>query len=363
MELKKVTLHTVHEQLGAKMVPFAGFSMPLKYSSDIEEHTCVRNGVGIFDVSHMGEFLVEGEKALDLLQYITSNDVSKLKNGQAQYSYFPNDTGGIIDDILVYKHNDTKYMVVVNASNIEKDWKWICKQNHFGATVHNISDSLSLFAVQGPKACLCLQSITEIHLESIPYYHFAIGNIGGIEDVVISATGYTGAGGFELYVKNEYAAHLWNAILACGKTFHIQPIGLGARDTLRLEMGYCLYGNDIDETTSPIEAGLTWVTKFTKKFINDAFLLRQKERGVEKKLVGILMEERSIPRSHYEIYNLQNECIGTITSGCYSPTLQRGIAMGYVKNIFSKLDTEVFIKIREKFVRAKITKTPFLQMK
>jgi len=360
-ELKKVALNDVHVALGGKMVPFAGYYMPVRYSSDLDEHHTVRNAVGVFDVSHMGEFMVEGPGALPLIQNVTSNDASKLADGQAQYSCLPNDKGGIVDDLLVYKMADEKYLLVVNASNIDKDWNWISSHNTFGAKMTNISAATSLFAVQGPKAAEVLQKITKVDLSAISYYHFTIGEIGGVKDVIISATGYTGAGGFELYVKNEQALTLWNNVFEAGKEEGIKPIGLGARDTLRLEMGFCLYGNDIDDTTSPLEAGLGWITKFTKDFTNSEALKKQKEAGVSKKLVGFELIDRGIPRSHYELFNTSHEKIGEVTSGSQSPTLSKGIGMGYVKTEFSKPDTEILVEIRGKFLMAKVAKLPFLK--
>lgn len=360
-DLKKVTLNDIHVSLGGKMVPFAGYNMPVRYSSDLDEHHTVRNAVGVFDVSHMGEFMVEGPGALLLIQSVTSNDASKLADGQAQYSCLPNDKGGIVDDLLVYKMADEKYLLVVNASNIDKDWEWISSHNTFGAKMSNISASTSLFAVQGPKAVEVLQKITKVDLSAISYYHFTLGEIGGVKDVIISATGYTGAGGFELYVKNEHALTLWNKVFEAGKAEGIKPIGLGARDTLRLEMGFCLYGNDIDDTTSPLEAGLGWITKFTKDFTNSEALKKQKEAGVSKKLVGFELIDRGIPRSHYELFSTSHEKIGEVTSGSQSPTLSKGIGMGYVKTEFSKPDTEILVEIRGKFLSAKIIKFPFLK--
>lgn len=343
------------------MVPFAGYNMPVRYSSDLDEHHAVRNAVGVFDVSHMGEFIVEGPGALPLIQSVTSNDASKLTDGQAQYSCLPNDKGGIVDDLLVYKMADEKYLLVVNASNIDKDWNWISSHNSFGARMTNISDTMSLFAVQGPKAVEVLQKITSVDLSSISYYHFTIGEMGGVKDVIISATGYTGAGGFELYVKNEHAKTLWDKVFEAGKPEGIKPIGLGARDTLRLEMGFCLYGNDIDDTTSPLEAGLGWITKFTKDFTNAADLKAQKEAGVNKKLVGFELIDRGIPRSHYELFNAKQEKIGEVTSGSQSPTLSKGIGMGYVKTAYSQPDTDILVEIRGKFLKAKVVKLPFLK--
>ena len=292
MDLKYIPLNDLHVKLGAKMVPFAGYNMPVRYSSDIEEHMTVRNGVGVFDVSHMGEFLIKGPHALDLIQRVTTNDASKLVDGQAQYSCLPNETGGIVDDLIVYKIRENDYMVVVNASNIDKDWNWLSKFNTMGADMKNVSDDICLFAVQGPKAVLTLQKLTRTDLSAIKYYHFAVGEFAGIPDVVMSNTGYTGSGGFEIYVHKDHAEKAWNAIFEAGKEFNIKPIGLGARDTLRLEMGFCLYGNDIDDTTSPLEGGLGWITKFTKDFTNATAIQQQKNSGVSRKLVGFKMTEK-----------------------------------------------------------------------
>lgn len=359
--IKKIQLNDLHVALGGKMVPFAGYNMPVRYSSDIEEHKTVREGVGVFDVSHMGEFMVTGPKALELIQKVTSNDASKLTNGQAQYSCFPNETGGIVDDLIVYKFEDEKYMLVVNASNIDKDWAWINQHNTMGAELKNISDSLSLFAVQGPKAIDAMQPLTPVNLSEVKFYHFTVGEFAGVKDVIISGTGYTGAGGFEIYVKNEDAAKVWEAIFEAGKDFDIKPIGLGARDTLRLEMGYCLYGNDINDETSPLEAGLGWITKFTKDFINSENLKKQKEAGVDKKLVGFILQERGIPRAHYPIVNSTGEVIGEVTSGTQSPSMGVGIGLGYVKSEYATPGTEIAISIRNKNLVAKIEKLPLFK--
>ena len=359
--IKNVPLNDLHIALGGKMVPFAGFNMPVRYSSDNEEHLCVRNGVGVFDVSHMGEFFVEGPEALNLIQKVTSNDASKLVIGQAQYSCFPNETGGIVDDLIVYKFGEEKYMLVVNASNIDKDWAWVNKFNTMGAKLTNVSDAYSLFAVQGPKAIEAVQSLTPVNLSEVKFYHFTVGEFAGVQDVIISGTGYTGAGGFEIYVKNEDAEHVWKAIFEAGKDFDIKPIGLGARDTLRLEMGYCLYGNDITDTTSPIEAGLGWITKFTKDFTNSDALKKQKEEGVTRKLVGFIMQERGIPRGHYPIVDESGAVIGEVTSGTQSPSMGVGIGMGYVKTEFSKPGTEIFIQVRNKNIKAQVEKLPLLK--
>lgn len=357
--MKNTALSQVHINLGAKMVPFAGYNMPVSYEGINAEHETVRKGVGVFDVSHMGEFILKGDGALDLIQRVTSNDASVLVDGKVQYSCLPNDKGGIVDDLLVYRLTEKSYLLVVNASNIEKDWNWISAHNHAGVEMENISDKTSLLAVQGPMAAKALQSLTDIDLSSMTYYTFAKGKFAGVDNVLISATGYTGAGGFEIYFENGQADLIWNKIFEAGKPYGIKPIGLGARDTLRLEMGFCLYGNDIDDTTSPIEAGLGWITKFTKKFTNSEALLKQKESGVEKKLVGFEMVERAIPRHDYEITDAAGNLIGKVTSGTQSPSLQKGIGMGYVKSDFAKNGTEIFIKVRDKLTRASVVKIPF----
>ena len=359
-ELKSVSLASTHKDLGAKMVPFAGYLMPLQYSSVIAEHLTVRNSVGIFDVSHMGEFFLIGPKALDLVQKISSNDASKLKVGDAQYACMPNAIGGTVDDLLIYRTGTEEYLLVVNASNIEKDWNWIQSHNEYGVEMQNASDNCSLFAVQGPLATQVLQKLTKVDLSAIAYYHFTIDAIGGIDRVIISATGYTGSGGFELYVPNAQAQQLWDAIMEAGQAENIQPIGLGARDTLRLEKGYCLYGNDIDDTTSPIEAGLSWITKFTKPFISSEALLAQKKAGVQRKLVGFEMLERGIPRKDYTICKEDGQGIGIVTSGSQSPMLEKGIGLGYVTPEFAKSGTEFFIQIRKKRVKAVVRKLPFV---
>lgn len=359
--LKKVPLNDLHTALGAKMVPFAGYNMPVRYSSDLDEHNTVREAVGIFDVSHMGEFMVRGKGALDLIQKVTSNDASKLFNGKIQYSCLPNSDGGIVDDLLVYKINNEEYLLVVNASNIEKDWNWISSHNSFGADLENISDQTALFAVQGPKAAEALQGLTSLKLSAMEYYTFEIADFAGVPNVIVSATGYTGAGGFEIYVPNDKAILVWNKIMEAGKAFGIKPIGLGARDTLRLEMGFCLYGNDIDDNTSPIEANLGWITKFNKDFINSKSLKEQKDKGVSKKLVGFVMQEKGIPRSHYPIVDAEGNKIGEVTSGTQSPTLSVGVGMGYVSTPFAEVDSEIFIDIRNKKLKAKVVKLPFLK--
>lgn len=356
--LKKVPLHDIHVQLGAKIVPFAGYHMPLQYSSVIDEHKKVRNDVGIFDVSHMGEFIIEGPNALALIQKISSNDAAKLEIGAAQYSCMPNHEGGIVDDLIIYQLADEKYMLVVNASNIEKDWNWIQKHNEASVKMENISSSMALFAVQGPIALKVLQKITTENLEAIKYYHFKTATVGGVNNVIVSATGYTGAGGFELYVPHNNALKLWEAIFEAGKEENIQPIGLGARDTLRLEMGYCLYGNDINDGTSPLEAGLGWITKFNKSFINSEALLKQKEVGVSKKLVGFEMIDRGIPRKDYVITSINGAVIGQVTSGSQSPMLGKGIGLGYIATEFTIPETEIFIQIRNKNLKAIVKKLP-----
>jgi len=360
MDLKLVPLNAVHEKLGAKMVPFAGYNMPVRYSSDIEEHMTVRNGVGVFDVSHMGEFTIKGSQALDLIQRVTSNDASKLIDGQAQYSCLPNENGGIVDDLIVYKIKDNDYLVVVNASNIEKDWNWISKFNTKGAEMKNISDDICLFAVQGPKATGVLQKLTKTDLSTIKYYHFAIGEFAGVKDVIMSNTGYTGAGGFEIYVNKASAEKVWNAIFEAGKEVNIKPIGLGARDTLRLEMGFCLYGNDIDDATSPLEGGLGWITKFTKDFTNSTSIKAQKEAGIKKKLVGFKMIDKGIPRHDYPIKDATGNVIGKVTSGTQSPMLGIGIGLGYVKSEHSAVGSEIFIEVRGKALKAVVSKMPFV---
>ncbi len=357
--MNNTALTNTHIALGAKMVPFAGYNMPVQYVGINAEHETVRKAVGVFDVSHMGEFILKGEGALELIQKVCSNDASKLYDGKVQYACLPNEQGGIVDDLLVYRMDEKTYMLVVNASNIEKDWDWISKFNSFGVDMKNISDRTSLLAVQGPKAVQALQSLTDTNLSAMEYYTFVKGTFAGVDNVVISATGYTGAGGFELYFDNEHADKIWKAIFEAGAPFGIQPIGLGARDTLRLEMGFCLYGNDIDDTTSPLEAGLGWITKFTKDFVNSSNLAAQKEAGLKKKLVGFEMIDRGIPRHDYEICDANGKVIGKVTSGTQSPSLQKAIGLGYVQSDFAKEDTEIFVNIRENLVKAQIVKFPF----
>ncbi len=357
--MKNTALTHVHEALGAKMVPFAGYNMPVQYEGVNAEHETVRNGVGVFDVSHMGEFFLKGENALALIQKITTNDASKLVPGKAQYTCMPNGDGGIVDDLIIYMISETEYMLVVNASNIEKDWNWISQHNDLNVEMENRSEDWSLLAIQGPKAAEAMQSLTSVDLSAIKFYTFEITDFAGIPNVVVSATGYTGSGGFEVYVKNEDVEQLWKNVFEAGADWEIKPIGLAARDTLRLEMGYCLYGNDIDDTTSPIEAGLSWITKFTKDFVNAEALKKQKEEGVSRKLVAFEMTERGIPRKDYEIVDTEGTIIGNVTSGTMSPSLGKGIGLGYVTIDNSKIDSEIKIQIRKKQVAAKVVKLPF----
>ncbi|WP_372792451.1 glycine cleavage system aminomethyltransferase GcvT [Lutibacter sp.] len=357
--MKNTALTHIHESLGAKMVPFAGYNMPVQYEGINIEHETVRNSVGVFDVSHMGEFYLKGKNALALIQKVTSNDASVLTDGKVQYSCLPNADGGIVDDLLVYRINSETYFLVVNASNIEKDWNWISQHNDLGVEMINSSDEYSLLAVQGPKAAVALQSLTKIDLAAMKYYTFEIGNFAGIDDVIVSATGYTGSGGFELYIKNKDAEKVWNAVFKAGADFGIKPIGLAARDTLRLEMGFCLYGNDINDTTSPIEAGLGWITKFTKDFVNAEEIKKQKEEGISKKLVAFKMVDKGIPRHDYAIVNATGDTIGVVTSGTMSPTLKEAIGMGYVTLENSKVGSEIFIPVRNKNLKAVVVKLPF----
>lgn len=358
--MKNTALFETHKALGAKMVPFAGYNMPVSYEGVNMEHETVRKGVGVFDVSHMGEFLVEGPKALELIQKVTTNDASKLTVGKAQYSCLPNETGGIVDDLIVYRVKDETYLLVVNASNIEKDWNHISKYNkEIGADMRNLSDDYSLLAIQGPKAVEAMQSLTSVDLSSIGFYNFVVGDFAGIEHVIISATGYTGSGGFEIYCKNSEVKQVWDKVMEAGANFGIKPIGLAARDTLRLEMGYCLYGNDIDDTTSPLEAGLGWITKFTKDFVNSEDLAKEKEEGPKRKLIAFQMEERGIPRNGYPILDKDGNEIGKVTSGTMSPSLSQGIGLGYVPTEHSNLGTTIHIKIRINKVPATIVKLPF----
>ena len=360
--MKSTPFTQLHVDEGAKMLPFAGYNMPIEYSGIKDEHMTVRNGVGVFDVSHMGEIWVKGPNALNFIQKVTTNDASKLQIGQAQYSCFPNGKGGIVDDLLVYYYETGKYLLVVNASNTEKDYKWMISQNSEKAELENASDQIAQLAIQGPKAIETLQKLTSVDLSKIPYYHFKVGDFAGVQNVIISATGYTGAGGFELYFYNEYALQVWNAIFEAGSEFGIKPIGLGARDTLRLKMGDCLYGNDIDDTTSPIEAGLGWITKFsdTKNFIDKNFMLKLKTEGVKKQLRGFKMIDRGIPRHEYEIVDANDQHIGVVTSGSISPVLGIGIGMGYIKTEHASIGHEIYIKIRNKLLKAEVVKFPFI---
>lgn len=357
--MKHIPLRHIHEGLGAKMVDFAGFYMPVQYEGVNIEHETVRNGVGVFDVSHMGEFLLTGENALALIQKVCSNDASVIEVGKAQYSCLTNENGGIVDDLIIYRIKENQYLLVVNASNIDKDWEWISKHNDMGVEMKNLSDEYSLLAIQGPKSAEAMQSLTSVNLAEIPYYSFKVGDFAGIEDVIISATGYTGSGGFELYCKNEEVEQIWNKVFEAGAPFGIKPIGLAARDTLRLEMGFCLYGNDINDTTSPLEAGLGWITKFTKNFTASDILKKQKEEGVKRKLVGFELLERGVPRHDYEIVDKEGNVIGIVTSGTMAPSLGKGIGMGYVTVEHSKIDSEIYIRIRKNDIPAKVVKMPF----
>ncbi|RYJ42444.1 glycine cleavage system aminomethyltransferase GcvT [Flavobacterium beibuense] len=357
--MKNTALTHIHEGLGAKMVPFAGYNMPVQYEGVNAEHETVRNGVGVFDVSHMGEFFITGPKALDLIQKVTTNDASTLTVGRAQYSCLPNENGGIVDDLIVYKMGEEKYLLVVNASNIEKDWNWISSKNDMGAIMVNASDEYSLLAIQGPKAAEAMQSLTSVDLSEIKYYHFEVADFAGVSDVIVSATGYTGSGGFEIYVKNSDIEQVWNRVFEAGAAYGIKPIGLAARDTLRLEMGFCLYGNDINDTTSPIEAGLGWITKFTKDFTNSEAIKKQKEEGVSRKLVGFELIERGIPRHDYEIVDKDGNVIGIVTSGTMAPSLGKGIGLGYVPTAYAAPDSEIYIRIRKNDIAAKVVKLPF----
>ena len=361
--MKTTAFNSIHKKLGAKLVEFAGYEMPIEYSGIKDEHMTVRESVGVFDVSHMGEFWVKGPKALDLVAKITSNDPRFLTLGQAQYSCFPNGKGGIVDDLLVYYYEPEKYMLVVNAANIEKDWNWVVQQNEeIGAELENASDEISQLAIQGPKATEILQKLTDVNLSEIKFYTFVTDKFAGVDEVIISATGYTGAGGFELYFRNDVAEQIWEAIFEAGAEAGIKPIGLAARDTLRLEMGYCLYGNDIDDTTSPLEAGLGWITKFNngRKFIDREFLTMQKNEGLTRRLRGFVLTGRGIPRHGYELVNSEGETIGNVTSGTMSPVLNKGIGMGYVAKEYSAFGTSIFVKIRNKVIPAEIVKFPFI---
>lgn len=360
--MKDTALSKVHAALGAKMVPFAGYNMPVSYQGINIEHQTVREKVGVFDVSHMGEFFIKGPNALDLIQKVCSNDASKLEDGQAQYSCFPNQDGGIVDDLIVYRITAEKWLLVVNASNIDKDWAWINAHNTIGAVLENCSDQYSLLAIQGPKAIQAMQSLTQEDLSAIKFYTFKINTFAGVENVIISATGYTGSGGFEIYCKNTQVEKIWSQVLEAGSSWGIQPIGLAARDTLRLEMGYCLYGNDIDDTTSPLEAGLGWITKFNKEFINRASLKKQKEQGVSQTLVGFELSQRGIPRQGYAIVDAQGAPIGRVTSGTMSPSLGKGIGLGYVPVALKEVGSHIYIQIRNKIVPAMVVKLPFYKL-
>ncbi|HMC84247.1 MAG TPA: glycine cleavage system aminomethyltransferase GcvT [Chitinophagaceae bacterium] len=360
--MKNTAFTKKHIALGAKMAEFAGYNMPISYSGINDEHAAVRTNAGVFDVSHMGEFMLKGEHALDLIQRVTTNDASKLTAGKAQYSCLTNDDGGIVDDLLIYCIEENKaYMIVVNAANIEKDWHWISKHNKKHAEMHNISDKTCLLAIQGPNATKILQPLTEMDILNLKYYTFAKGVFAGVDNIIVSATGYTGSGGVEIYFedKGDNADKIWDAIFKAGNPQGLKPIGLGERDTLRLEMGYCLYGNDIDDTTSPLEAGLGWITKFTKDFTAKSILEAQKENGADRKLVGFEMVEKGIPRHGYEIKDFSGMTIGVVTSGTQSPSFNKGIGMGYVRNVFSRLDAKIYIKVRDKLLQAKVVKFPF----
>lgn len=361
--MKNTPFTSIHQQLGAKMAEFAGYNMPISYTGINDEHAAVRNHIGVFDVSHMGEFMLKGEGALDLIQRVTSNDAAKLTDGKAQYSCMPNETGGIVDDLLVYCIEANKvYMLVVNASNMEKDWNWIMKHNTANVEMHNISDKTALLAVQGPEAVKAMQKLTDMDLINLAYYTFVKGTFAGVENVVVSATGYTGAGGVEIYFEdNGQAEEVWHKIMEAGAEFGIKPCGLGCRDTLRLEMGFCLYGNDIDDTTSPIEAGLGWITKFTKDFTNRAAIESHKKDGVSRKLVGFEMIDKGIPRHHYKIKTESGEELGYVTSGTQSPSLQKAIGMGYVKTDQAVIGNDIFVEVRDKLLKAKVVKLPFYQ--
>ena len=357
--MKNTALTSIHEALGAKMVPFAGYNMPVSYEGVTIEHETVRKDVGVFDVSHMGEFLISGPNALELIQKVSTNDASKLTDGKAQYSCLTNTEGGIVDDLIIYCLNPEKYLLVVNASNIEKDWDWISMHNSMEADMKDLSSEYSLLAIQGPKAVEAMQSLSPYDLSSIKFYNFVVEEFAGIENVIISATGYTGSGGFEIYCKNSEVEQVWNNVLEAGKEFGIKPIGLAARDTLRLEMGYCLYGNDIDDTTSPLEAGLGWITKFTKDFINSDALKAQKAEGPQRKLIAFEIQDRGIPRQGYDIVDEAGNTIGIVTSGTMSPSLNKGIGLGYVPSNMSGFGEPIYIQIRKKAVKATIVKLPF----
>ena len=357
--MKDIPLIHIHEKLGAKILPFAGYNMPILYEGVNAEHETVRNAVGVFDVSHMGEFMITGPNALALIQKVCTNDASTLTIGRAQYTCLPNNEGGIVDDLIVYKMAEEEYLLVVNASNIDKDWEWISAHNDVNAQMKNLSDEYSLLAIQGPKAIEAMQTLTTVELAGIKNYNFEVGTFAGIDNVIISATGYTGSGGFEIYCKNDEVERIWMKVFEAGAFFGIKPIGLAARDTLRLEMGFCLYGNDINDTTSPFEAGLGWITKFTKEFVNSEKLKQQKELGVTRKLVGFELIDRGVPRQDYEIVDKDGNTIGIVTSGTMAPSLNKGIGLGYVTMPFSTPDSEIYIRIRKNDVLAKVVKLPF----
>ena len=358
--MKITAFNQIHKDLGAKMVPFAGYEMPVQYAGVNHEHMVVREGVGVFDVSHMGQFFAKGPEVEQLLQFIGTNDTSKVAIGQAQYTCMPNEKGGIVDDLIVYKISDDEWMLVVNAANIEKDWNWITSQNKWNVSLENRSDEMSLLAIQGPKAVESMQSLTKVNLAEIPFYHFQTGKFAGIDNVIISATGYTGSGGFEIYFANKDAEEIWNKVMEAGKDFGIEPCGLASRDTLRLEKGYCLYGNDINDETTPLEAGLGWITKMDTDFVAKDILMKQKEEGIQKKLVGFKMVEKGIPRHDYKIVDEYENTLGIVTSGTQSPILKEGIGLGYVATDFSKPGSQIFIQIRDKNVRAEVVKLPFV---
>lgn len=358
--MKTTALNQVHKNLNAKMVPFAGFEMPVQYSGVNQEHMAVREGVGVFDVSHMGQFFVKGPESEKLLQHIGTNDVTKVAIGQAQYTCMLNDKGGIVDDLIIYKISNDEWMLVVNASNIEKDWDWISRNNKWNVSLENRSDQISLLAIQGPKSVEAMQSLTDVNLSEIPFYHFKTGKFAGIDHVIISATGYTGSGGFEIYFRNQDAETIWNKVFEAGQSFGIQPCGLASRDTLRLEKGYCLYGNDINDETTPLEAGLGWVTKLDTDFISRDIIARQKEEGVSRKLIGFRMIEKGIPRQGYKIVDEYENTLGEVTSGTQSPMLKQGIGLGYVALDFAKPGTHIRIQIRDKNILAEVVKLPFV---
>ena len=359
--MKNTELTHIHQALGAKLVPFAGYNMPVQYEGVNIEHETVRNSVGVFDVSHMGEFLITGPNSLALIQKVCSNDASKLFDGKAQYSCLPNNEGGIVDDLIIYRLSEEKYLLVVNASNIQKDWDWISSHNDVGAEMKDLSKNYSLLAIQGPRAAKAMQSLTSVDLENMKYYTFEVADFAGIEHVIISATGYTGSGGFEIYCKNSEVEQVWSKVMEAGKDYGIKPIGLAARDTLRLEMGFCLYGNDINDTTSPIEAGLSWITKFTKEFTNSENLKKQKEHGPERKLIAFELNDRGIPRQGYDIVDGNGKKMGEVTSGTMSPSLKKGIGLGYVPSVFTEVGSQIHIQIRKNAIPATIVKLPFFK--